>query len=280
MRPTDDSLPFVVLAFGRFTPDRLHIARETSPRETTPQLDAAIAETWALQLRAAQAAGRVLFNGDMLRYIAHETHGSPADGQVLRLRVGPTCYRDFVGTNLFNRHRLDEFGWHRFSNPIGTTATVVTADGYLCYGRRSASVSYHAHHVHTFGGALEDADAGPDDRVDGFGAVQRELHEELALERSDIREIVCAGLIRDREIHQPEMLFEARVKLTADEVVERWRGAESRDEHAELECLRDKPDAIAPFIAGCGPIAPVAVGALLLYGRGRWGEKWYKEFGM
>lgn len=270
MTRADDSQPFAILAYGRFAPQRLHLALEPTPRESTPEIDAAIAATWDEQLRAAKAAGRVLFNGDMLRYIAHEQTTTP-DGDALSLRVGPTNYRDFVGTNLFNRHRVDEFGWHRFSNPIGTTATIITTDGYICYGRRSPCVSYHANHVHTFGGALEAGDAGPDGRVDAFASVLRELREELALERSDIREIVCAGLIRDREIHQPEMLFEARVALTADELTDRWQTAESRDEHEAIVRLRDEAGAIAPFLATCGPIAPVAVGALMLYGRGR---KW------
>lgn len=268
MIQADDAMPFVILAYGRFAPERLHLALETAPRESSPEIDAAIAATWDEQLRAAQAAGRVLFNGDMLRYIAHDQTATP-DGDALTLRVGPTNYRDFVGTNLFNRHRVDEFGWHRFSNPIGTTATILTSDGFICYGRRSGRVSYHANHVHTFGGALEACDAVPNGRVDAFASVLRELHEELALERSDIREIVCAGLIRDREIHQPEMLFEARVALTADELTARWQTAESRDEHEAIVRLRDDPGAIAPFLATCGPIAPVAVGALMLYGRGR-----------
>jgi 8-oxo-dGTP pyrophosphatase MutT (NUDIX family) len=276
MIQADDAMPFVILAYGRFAPERLHLALETTPRESTPKIDAAIAATWDKQLRAAQAAWRVLFNGDMLRYIAHDQTATP-DGDALALRVGPTNYRDFVGTNLFNRHRVDEFGWHRFSNPIGTTATILTTDGFICYGRRSRRVSYHANHVHTFGGALEACDAGPNGRVDAFASVLRELHEELALERSDIREIVCAGLIRDREIHQPEMLFEARVALTADELTARWQTAESRDEHEAIVRLRDDPDAIAPFLATCGPIAPVAVGALMLYGRNCWGAEWYKQ---
>jgi hypothetical protein len=41
--------------------------------------------------------------------------------------------------------------------------------------------------------------------------------------------------------------------------------------------LDDDPDALIPFISGCGPIAPVAVGALMLHGQSLWGPQWYES---
>jgi 8-oxo-dGTP pyrophosphatase MutT (NUDIX family) len=237
----DSHLPFVILAEGRFGPSQLR-------------------------------DGRLLYDGPSLRYVEHRVDPDPPR---FHLTVGPTSYRDFVGTNLFNRHRLDEFGWHRFANPVGTTATLVSADGLICYGRRSERVAYHASHVHTFGGALEGQDLSPEGQVDPFASLLRELREELSLRPDDLRDLICAGMIRDKEIHQPELLFEARLTLTADALRERWRSAESRGEHVEIVTLPDQPEAIVPFIKGCGPIAPVAVGALMLHGRACWGREWF-----
>ncbi|OWY72634.1 hypothetical protein B7486_06875 [cyanobacterium TDX16] len=74
-------------------------------------------------------------------------------------------------------------------------------------------------------------------------------------------------MIRDKEIHQPELLFEARIELTVEELRTRWQTAEAKDEHDEIVWLPNEAGAIAPFIQSCGPIAPVAVGALFIHER-------------
>lgn len=273
--PKTGRLPFVIDACGRFGPDRVRVGFESAPRSTTPELDALIAAEWDRQIALAKGTERVLFNGDMLRYVGHRIESGPS-GEVFHLTVGPTCYRDFVGTNLYNRHRLAEFGWQRFSNPVGTTATLISREGLICYGRRSKRVSYHAEHVHTFGGALEASDRTADGSIDVFASVARELTEELGLRPEETHDLVCVGLLRDKEIHQPEMLFEARLEMTAEELRERWRSAESKDEHDEIVTLADEPEAIVPFIQGCGPIAPVAVGALFIHGLLSWGPGWFE----
>ncbi|HVP11822.1 MAG TPA: hypothetical protein VMV94_11615 [Phycisphaerae bacterium] len=278
--PSTSSLsptPFDILAFSHLTPAQVRTAFEPTPRPSTPQLDELIAAEWERQTALARQAGRVLFNGGLLRYVRHAVlKGSTGGTEAIELTIGPTCYRDFVGTNLFNHHRLEEFGWERFSNPVGTTATLVSREGLICYGRRSESVAYHASHVHTFGGALEERDRAADGRIDPFAAVCREVEEELGLRRDELADLCCVGLIRDKEICQPEMLFEARLDMTADELRARWRSAEAADEHVDIVTLPDRPDAIVPFIRGCGPIAPVAIGALFLHGRRVWGEEWFR----
>ena len=270
-------LPFVIDVVGQFPPDRLQVAFDPAPRPTTPDLDRLIAAEWDRQMALAKEHDRLLFNGELFRYVDHRVADDAGSDPTFHLTVGPTCYRDFVGTNLYNHHRLAEFGWHRFSNPIGTTATLVTADGRICYGRRSARVAYHAGHVHTFGGGLEKRDRRPDGTIDPFDSLCRELAEELNLRRSELSNLFCAGLVRDREIHQPELLFEAELSLSYGELNRRWETAEARHEHDELVDLNDAPDAIVPFIAACDLIAPVAVGALFLHGRRRWGDRWLNE---
>lgn len=273
--PPTDGLPFVIDACGRFPPDDVCIDFDPAARPSTPRLDALIAEEWDRQVALAKGTERMLFNGELLRYVCHAIENGPA-GERFHLTVGPTCFRDFVGTNLYNRHRLDEFGWQRFANPIGTTATLLSRDGRICYGRRSTRVVYHAGHVHTFGGSLEAGDRQADGTIDAFASVARELKEELGLSAEETRGLVCVGLLRDKEIHQPELLFEARLDLTAHEVCERWQTAEAKDEHDEIVTLTDAPGEIVPFIMNCGPIAPVAVGALLIHGLLKWGFEWFE----
>jgi len=271
-------IPFVIDVSGMFAPEFVRVRFDPSPRPTTAELDALIDAEWRRRIAEARRTDRVLFNGDLFRYLRHAVLEEEG-GRVFELTVGPTCYRDFVGTNLYNHRRLDEFGWRRFANPIGTTATLLTRDGKICYGRRSNRVAYHAGHVHTFGGGFEARDRDPDGTIDPFGSVCRELREELNLDRAELYDLCCVGLIHDREIHQPEMLFEARLELDAAQLVDRWRTAEARDEHDEIVSLADEPAALVPFIRSCGQIAPVAIGALLLHGRRRWGDAWFQDAG-
>lgn len=274
-----EALPFFILMQGRFAADRVRVIHDPRARPTTPQLDALIETEWLPRLAEAQREHRLLFNGELLRYVGHRIiegpQGAVNQKSQFELSVGPTCYRDFVGTNLYNNRRVAEFGWKSFSNPVGTTATLLTADGRICYGRRSMQVAFHAGYVHTFGGALEPGDRDAAGDIDVFDSVRRELHEEVGLLPHELESLICVGLIRDTEILQPELLFEATVPLTTADLIERWSKAEARDEHHELVDLPDDADAIMPFIRGCGKIAAVAVGALMLHGLHRWGQDWY-----
>ncbi len=267
-------LPFSVQVCGRFPPGWVETQYDPTPRPTNDELESLIAQEWDKQVVLAKGTGRLLFNGELFRYAHHDIRPHLNKGETFVLTIGPTCYRDFVGTNLFNHDRLAEFGWDLFANPVGTTATLISSDNRICYGRRSAKVVYHANYVHTLGGSFEKTDQAADGSIDPFSSVCRELAEEVNVSRDELGDICCVGLIRDKEIHQPEMLFEASLAMTAAELRDRWMTAEHRDEHDELVTLADEPDAIVPFIRSCGPIAPVTVGALFLHGYLRWGDAW------
>ena len=85
------------------------------------------------------------------------------------------------------------------------------------------------------------------------------------------------GLLRDKEIHQPELLFEARVDMSSSAIKARWKQAEGRAEHAGLEFFSHQPQAVIDYIQQCDLIAPVASGALFLLGLHEWGMDWYEK---
>ena len=204
---------FTVDAFGVFGPGRVRVVWRDEPRPTNAPLDALVDRTWAEALHEAERSGAVLFNGQLARYLRHRVQE-----EALYIEVGPTDYAQFMSTNYLNHARGDEFGWDLFSNPIGTTATLVTRDGWLLYGRRSKRVACHAGYVHTFGGGLEAGERNAAREFDVFGSVRRELAEELGLRAAEISSMVCLGLIRDATIRQPELIFDAHLTLTRAEV--------------------------------------------------------------
>jgi len=261
---------FDVAACGAFPPGRVRLHWSGRPRETTPELERLIAETWERAAAECSRRGAMLYDGAMLRWIGDRV----VDG-VLHIETGPTRYRDFVGTNLYNPHRLEDFGRERFANPIGTTTTILSSDGWLVYGRRSHRVIYHAGYLHTFGGSLEEEDVRSDGGVDPFSAVHRELAEEMRLDAEHIDGTICVGLVHERKIWQPELLFETRVRLTRDELVCRLDPGDVHQEHVSIECVPDEPDALVPFVRRSAPVAPVAIAAMCLHGRLRWGLDWF-----
>jgi 8-oxo-dGTP pyrophosphatase MutT (NUDIX family) len=214
----------------------------------------------------------MLFNGNLVRLVE-----ALATSKKLHLELGPTCYRDFLGTNLHNAATLLRAGEQHLANPLGVSSTVITRDGFLVFGRRSAQVAFHTGHLHTFGGLLEPSDRDAVGRFDMFGAAVRELNEELGIRKEEIAEIVIAGLVRDRNILQPEVLFEVTLTLSRAELAARFDPTLPGQEHTGLEFVHDDPEAIVPFVRRSTPVAPVAAAAMLLQGRHAWGTDWYEQ---
>ena len=217
---------------------------------------------WREALAKAGGEGRHLFDGGVLRWLRHSVS---AVG--LEIELGRGSFREFVGTNLDPQIVADvERGallWEQLGNAVGTSAIVVTRDGRLLAGRRSARVVGNAGELHSFGGILEGVEpASP--RVDVFASMRRELQEELALEPAELRDLTLNGVILDPATLQPEMLFDVVVPLTAREVRERWPKAASRDEHDSLIDLPDDPRAIESALAAHAPVSPIGRACLAL----------------
>ena len=264
--------PFLIDVCGQFAPGQLHVHWRNEPRPPCPELDALVARVWEEQTEACRRAGRLLFNGRMVRYLGHQV----SDGG-FHIEGGSTDFANFLATNLLNWRRGEELGWQWFSNPVGCSTLPVTSDGLLLLGRRSQRVAFHAGYIHVIGGGLEEVDRREDGTVDAFGAARRELLEELMLAPEEVGEMVCLGMIRDPTIRQPELIFEAPLRLRWAEVAARLGPDDPRQEHAALLACPDEAEAILPFIRSNLPITPVAVGALCLHGRPRFGHAWYEQ---
>jgi len=300
--------PFQVAVAERLDSEQITASWELTPHVVTPELEALIERTWTQRRAEAARTGQVLYNGPMARLLRWSMEGEPAARRrTLRLETSPTDYRHFLGTNFAGGARsasisADQdhgarFAPDAFANPLGTSALVVTSDGWLLLGRRSEKLACHGGYLHSFGGTLEPQDQVGPDRMDVFRAMRRELREELGLDNDDVQELACTGLVRDTSIHQPELLFDAVLAVSRSDVLARLnlpepralaradltgvepRRADPRDqnpEHTAIECCLDEPEAIVPFVDGTERIAPVALASLLLHGRHDWGLDWYE----
>jgi 8-oxo-dGTP pyrophosphatase MutT (NUDIX family) len=266
----ETSAPFVVEVARSYEAAEVTCDWSPVPRPTTPECDGRIAREWEARLELARAEGRVLFNGSIARLVRIR-----ANPVALHLTLGPTCYRDFIGTNVarMDGHPVDASD---LADPVGISVTIVTRDGFLVQGRRSQRVAVHAGFLHTFGGMLEEEDRTTEG-YDVFASARRELGEELGLTAGDFADLTITGLVRDALLYQPEILFDASTHLTRSRLEERFRAAQHAHEHVAIESVPDDPDAVVPFITRAAPIAPVGQAGLLLHGRHMWGHDWYES---
>lgn len=265
-------LPFIVDVHGRFRRDQVQIVYRDEPAPVIPDLEEMVARAWRGHLNNAGLRGYHLYNGRIVRLLRYRVE----DNRLL-MEGGPSDFAHFIGTNYLNYHRASEFGWDTFSNPIGVSGILITRDGWILYGRRNERVACHPGYVQAFGGSLEVQELQADGTFDAFACVLRELEEEAGVRDCDVTEITCIGLARDRQIRQPELIFDVQVRQSREEMADRLRHDDPEQEHAEMVTCRDEPDAIVPFIRTAGLISPVSVGALFLHGRRRFGDDWYEQ---
>ena len=226
-------------------------------RRIDPEVEQIIDDAWA---RVTARPGVHLFDGPMCRLESFE-----ATPDALSLRLSPTSYKPFVGTNLQNPHLADRHGRDVMANPVGVSAALETGDGYMVLGRRNASVAYYPQRVHPFAGALE-----PRDGSSAFGAVYRELREVLSLDPQDVV-LRCTGLVEDRALRQPELIFLASTPLDRAAVERRL----DQVEHDACWWVAARPDLVRAS-ATDPALTPVGVASLLLAGRLRFGEDWFR----
>ncbi len=261
---------FFLDVIGQFTRENLVIRWTDQKRPSTPEIDALIEKTWTEETAQAQQTGRKLFDGPLARLVecfAEETR--------LTLTLGPVGYKEFLGTNLTHANLRYTHGAEHLSDALGVSAAVVTRDGFILLGRRSQRVAYHVGRIHPIGGMLEPAKS-PTQLPDPFHAILKELSEETNLNPKQVADCVCLGIVRDKHIVQPELIFDIAVNVEADVICRASKEAVDRDEHTEMVPVRNHPAATVSFMEQhFGELTPVGLATLLLHGLRHWGSGWF-----
>jgi len=252
-------------AIGDWARGQVSVDWTPSTRPLVGEIETLIDQAWK---QARARPGVHLFDGPMCRLESWEA--SPAS---LRLRLSPTSYRVFLGTNLIHPELADshpDLGRRVLANPVGVSPALLSGDGWIMMGRRNSSVAYYPERVHPFAGALEPRDGG-----DAFATLVRELREELAFTETDILagSIHCTGIAEDQAIRQPELILRLEATLTRAQIEAKLDAME----HSGTWAVQATAQGIEDLLAGdlCRQLTPVAVAALLLWGRVRFGDAWF-----
>jgi hypothetical protein len=264
-------LNFEILAMGpygpsaldvRYTPDSL-IVRDAC-------MEAMIDALWHARKAAVAAQGGAVFDGRLFRL-----GGFRQAGNRLAIELEDTSYREYIGTAARDFYCLypQEF----LAHPLAVCIALVTADAKLIVEKRRVIDPYRGEY-HVIGGFLErDMDLDGTGRPDPFGAILREVREEIGvtLERENV---VCAGLVRNRLIPHPELCFRASVSESFDEITGALHGRRIDQEIDELVGVDDTPEGLARFIMGVhDTIVATGEACLLLHGSHAFGPGWLEE---
>ncbi|MCI4381606.1 hypothetical protein PGIGA_G00253890 [Pangasianodon gigas] len=222
-----------------------------------------------------------------------DARASEANGVILRLQLGLTCYKDFLGTNwsqeaenLQQRGRL-EVGDPQalLAQPLGVGAVLLTSDGQVVMLRRSQRVAEAA-------GLLDIPGGHPEPKAVCEGVSEEDISVDLmqGCERAVVAEIfssVCAE-VRDEvnvplgflsapvlmgialnhtSAGRPSAEFFIRCSLTMEDVRDfYWRGGPEAHESTDIVFLSKSEmlqlDVKSPLWS---ELCPSAKGAVLLY---------------
>ena len=100
----------------------------------------------------------------------------------------------------------------------------------------------------------------------------RELEEELNLPPGEVVDVVCTGLVSDRSLRQPELIFSTTTSRTRRQI----EAGVDPDEHNSAVAIPADERHVERAIAD-PLITPVGVAALVLWGRGAFGEAWLER---
>jgi 8-oxo-dGTP pyrophosphatase MutT (NUDIX family) len=209
----------------------------------------------------ARRPGVNLFDGPMCRL-----ESFVADPDLLSMEFSQTSYKCFCGTNMHNPQFVSQHGAAAMANPMGISVALISRDGSLVLGRRNERVAYYPGRIHPFAGALE-----PADELDVFGAVERELLEEMGLGSGDIGELRCLGIAEDLSLLQPELICYAQGTKTLAEL----REGLDRAEHEAMVAIETRPEVFERELASAKLYTPIALAMILLCGRHRFGADWF-----
>jgi len=222
---------------------------------------------WNEAIGRAAACGAPLFNGKLFRLVDFQLR----DSGTLHLRLGDTCYKEYVGMRepIFyrSRPRAD------LANPIAVCAVIITDDNRIVLHRRKW-VDVYPLFFHVIGGFIDrdrDAQSLP---LLAPSAIAREVAEELGLTVRP-EAFTCLGLVYDLPTPHPELCFYTRVPVQSEDlrkVLPPEREAES------THFIPNDPRALHSFILenrDC--LSATGEPALLLYGKRIHGEQWFSD---
>ena len=255
---------FEVLAHGPFPRTAVSVEYRPGRPCWEPSAEALIDRAWHTYLRASSDAGIMVYNGALFRL-----DGFQRTGGSLRLMLSDADFRGCIGTA--SAEFTSAFPDLPRANPLTVSVVLVTGDGKIVVEKRSR-VDSRRRVYHVIAGYMERELDGREPHP--FDALEREAREELGVDL-DGSHLSATGLVRT--VYGSEICFRCRLALSFDRLLKIQTGSGTDSEVEMLHAVDDSPSAVAAFLtAHPADLVPSGRACLLLYGRGTYGEGWYR----
>ena len=246
---------YEILVSGTYLESQIEVRWTGKGRKRADQVEPLIEAAW--RERLVRAKPESLFPGPLCRLDRYLV----SDGRLV-LELGPTDYREMIGTNVCHPEIASRLGHDYLSNALAVHAAVTTTDERVLVFQRSWEVGEYPGAYDVFGGHL-DPDA---DLVGGvpspYATLRRELQEEIGLSETDIIRVVCHGLVRNVRTLKPDLIFDVWTRRSWAE----FQRIRLDEEHRGIYSVLNRPRDIARFIKDHAEgIAPAGVAALELH---------------
>ncbi len=214
-------------------------------------------------------SNNLILYDDCIKHIAgissmYRLNNAALSGKTLELVLGVTDFKDYIGTTQHAlideqfRNRLIAAGMadhndpnHYFANPLAVCANIVTSDGFIPVGMRGDTVAIYKNMPHVIGGYVKvNGNNKPDfsvKDVDLSDDMIKELGQELGLQRDDIEKIYFLGIVRNKAIRGPEIMYHVQLNINSDELMRRW-AKQSRDKFEHRNITLHSKDELPIFL--------------------------------
>ena len=167
------------------------------------------------------------FNGPLFRLNKWSEINCRDGLHKIELHLTDTDYKDFVGTR--TPEFIAAFGKEKIANPLSAGAVLKTEDNKLLLVRRSSSIDGSKSTISVIAGYIDpqkdivcnNKKDDPDyaEIVDIFHGIEREIFEESGIPAHEIVDLICLGIIANREQNQIYIPFYGTLNISSAEVI-------------------------------------------------------------
>jgi hypothetical protein len=259
----------VTIAKGKFYPDNINIFYKSKRINQSNVAIQFIESKW----RHFVANNPNSFNGTLFRVDGYNIQNNNNNNNLIELQLSDTDYKEFVGTR--DCEFVRRFGIQYTANPLSVGAVLVTKDNKIVLGKRAEDiVDVGKSKVSVVAGYLDpkqdmvNSDAADDDNnnIDIFSAVKREIYEETGIiEEKHIIDLMCMGLIANKENNQINIPFYCKLNIPAKEF-EVKNSSSSQKEFSKIIIIDNSVQSIDDFISATeNQLSDIIIPTLWIY---------------
>jgi hypothetical protein len=236
-----------IIAKGPFLPENISlITNPVSQRQTNPEIEEIISNTWNELETNVKAKNQLLWNGESLRL----DDLKEKDGK-LELYTSPTDYKTRTCLER-NVEQVENLGLSYLSAGLAIGGFVETLDGFYIFNQRSVK-SVEKFRIDFIGGVMDNMEA-----KDGFDLLNHnylEIQEELNLSQDLIENIWILGFILSN-FGNIIIATSVKLKISFDELSQIFD--QNHDEEVQ-NLVKVSKDELVEFVEKLGSYKPAAL---------------------